>query len=127
MQPLLVVAHACFHQQPADFVLHLHHLPDQQVAIAQRAPPFANGSRGHVALRQKIAAQAVANLVRVNAIVFLFRRRNGPQHQRMRYPFSAAALSCDCAPPRIRRICSMAYSIRQHPKITNLYSQATVY
>jgi len=39
----------------------------------------------HVALRQKIAAQAIANLARINAIVLLFRRRDGWQHQRMRY------------------------------------------
>src|SRR6266852_4252027 len=85
VEPLLVVAHACFHQQRADLVLHLHHLPDQQVAVPQRSSPFANGRRGHVALRQKIAPQAVANLAGINAIVLLFRRRNGPQHQRMRY------------------------------------------
>jgi len=46
--------------------------------------------RGPVALRQKITAQAVANLLRGNAIIFLFRRRNGPQHRWMR-TFSAAA------------------------------------
>jgi hypothetical protein len=34
---------------------------------------------------QKIASQAVANLGGVNAIVLLFRRCNGSQHQRMRY------------------------------------------
>jgi hypothetical protein len=58
---------------------------DQRRTVPQRAPPLANGGRGHVALRQKIAPQTVANLARVNAIVLLFRRRNSPQHQRMRY------------------------------------------
>jgi hypothetical protein len=72
-------------RRSADLVLHLHHLPDQQVAIAQCAPPFANGSGGHSALRQKIAPQTVANLTRIDAIVLLFRRGNGSQHQRMRY------------------------------------------
>ncbi|MCU1239858.1 MAG: hypothetical protein JWO71_584 [Candidatus Acidoferrum typicum] len=85
MQSLLVVAHSRFHQQSANLVLHLHHLPDQQVAVPQRASTFANRGRGHVALRQKIAPQTVANLARVNAIVLLFRRRNGPQHQRVRH------------------------------------------
>jgi hypothetical protein len=41
MQSLFVVAHARF--QHADLGLHLHHLPDQQVAETQRASPFANG------------------------------------------------------------------------------------
>src|SRR6266849_6742962 len=40
---LLVVAHPGFHQQNGDFVFHLHHLLDQQVAIPQCAPPLANG------------------------------------------------------------------------------------
>jgi len=34
---------------------------------------------------QKITTQAVANLVGVDTIVFLFRCGNGPQHQRMRH------------------------------------------
>jgi len=33
------------------------------------SPPFANGRRGHVVLRQEIAPQAVANLAGVDAIV----------------------------------------------------------
>ena len=65
--------------------LHLHHLADQQVAIPERAPPLSNRRRGQVALRQKIAAQAVTDLVGIDAIVFLFRGGNGPQHQRMCY------------------------------------------
>ena len=36
-----------------------------------------------LAVRQKITTQTVANLVRVNAIVFLFRSGDGPQHQGM--------------------------------------------
>ena len=85
MQPLLVVTHARFHQQHADFVLHLHHLPHQQVAIAQCAPPLANRRRGHVALRQKITPQAVANLAGVDAVVLFLGGGNSPQHQRMRH------------------------------------------
>jgi hypothetical protein len=37
-----MLAHARFHQEHADLALHLHHLPDQQVAVPQRAPPLAN-------------------------------------------------------------------------------------
>src|SRR3984885_6325370 len=70
-------------QQPANFVLHLHHLADQQIAIAQRAPPFANGRGGHVTLRQKITPQAVTDLAGVDVIVFLFCRCDGSQHQWM--------------------------------------------
>jgi len=55
-----------------DFCLHADDLPNQQVAIPQRATPFANRRRGPVALRQKITAQAVANLLRGNAIIFFF-------------------------------------------------------
>ena len=53
------------------------------VAVPQRAPPLANGGGGHVALRQEIASQAIANLVGIDAVVLLFRCRNGPQHQRV--------------------------------------------
>jgi len=47
-------SHACFHQQHADLVFNLHHLPDQQVAVPQRAPPSRMAWRTIVALRQKI-------------------------------------------------------------------------
>jgi hypothetical protein len=47
-------------------------VPDQQIAVPQRAPAFANGRGGHVTLRQKIAAQTIANLAGVDAIVLLF-------------------------------------------------------
>src|SRR5882757_3294307 len=85
VQSLLVVAHPGFHQQRADLDFHLHHLAHQQVAVAQRAPPFANRGRGHVALRQEIAAQAIANLAGVNAVVLFLCRRDGPQHQGVCY------------------------------------------
>src|SRR5882724_10074513 len=78
VQPLFVVAHPRFHQQHADLVLHLHHLPDQQVAVAQSTPSFTNGGGGHVALRQKIAPQAVANLAGVDAVVLFLGGGNRP-------------------------------------------------
>src|SRR5260221_8529803 len=74
---LFVVAHTGFHQQNSNLVLHLHGLADQQVPIAQRAAPFANLRRGHVALRQKITAQAVGNLIGIDAIVLFLGRGNG--------------------------------------------------
>jgi len=83
VRPLLVVAHPGFHQQRADLYFQLHHLADQQVAVAQRAPPFTNRRRGHVALRQEITTQTIANLAGIDAVVLLSRRRNGPQHQRV--------------------------------------------
>jgi hypothetical protein len=85
VQPLLVVAHACLHQQHADFVFHLHHLADQQVAVPQRAPPFTNRRRSHIAFRQKITPRVIANLGRIDVIVLLSCRRNSPQHQGMGY------------------------------------------
>src|SRR4029077_12533716 len=57
VQALLVVAHSRFHQQRADLDFHLHHLPNQQVAVAQRTPSFTNRRRGHAALGKKIATQ----------------------------------------------------------------------
>src|SRR5215472_15860593 len=36
VQPLLVVAHSGFHQQHRNLVLHLHHLPNQEVAARDR-------------------------------------------------------------------------------------------
>jgi len=62
---------------------HLHHLAHQQVAIPQRPSPFTNRSRCHVALGQEIAAQAVANLAGIDAIVLLFCCSDGAQHQGM--------------------------------------------
>jgi hypothetical protein len=41
-----MLAHTRVHQEHADLALHLHHLPDQQVAVPQRAPPLANRRRG---------------------------------------------------------------------------------
>jgi len=38
MQPLLVILHACLHQQARDTVLPLHHLPHQQMPVPQGAP-----------------------------------------------------------------------------------------
>ena len=86
--PLDLTAAGCgssFHQQRADLVLHLHHLAHQQVAVAQRAPPLASRGRGHVARRQGIATQSVANLVAIDAIVLFLRHGNGPQHRGVRH------------------------------------------
>jgi hypothetical protein len=57
MHLLLVVRHACFHQQPAYFVLHLHRLPHQQMAVAQYPPSVPNLARCHMAFRKVVAAQ----------------------------------------------------------------------
>src|SRR5258707_1668067 len=73
---LLVVTHTGFHQQHRNFVLHLYRLADQQVPIAQGAPSFTNFSRGHVALRQEIAAQAVGNLFGIDAVVLFLSYRD---------------------------------------------------
>jgi DNA-binding NarL/FixJ family response regulator len=66
---LLVDVSSAIHENLQNVFIgfHLHHLADQQVAVPQRAPPFANFRRGHVALRQKIATQAVADLVGVES------------------------------------------------------------
>src|SRR5438128_3190980 len=42
VQPLLVVAHSGFHQQTRDPILHLHHLPHQQVPVAQGSAAIVN-------------------------------------------------------------------------------------
>src|SRR5260370_152211 len=63
-------------QQYRNLVLHLYRLADQQVPVAQGAPSFANLRRGHVALRQKIAAQAVGNLFGIDAVVLFLSHRN---------------------------------------------------
>src|SRR5258708_20366738 len=70
LQLLFVVTHTGFHQQHSNFVLHLYRLADQQVPIAQGAPSFANLRRGHIALRQEIAAQALGNLFGTDAVDF---------------------------------------------------------
>jgi hypothetical protein len=41
--------------------------------------------RGHVALRQKVTAQTVANFLGVDAVILFFFGCDGPKHQRMRY------------------------------------------
>src|ERR1700693_4956232 len=46
-----------------------------------RATRLANRGAGHVALRQEIAAQTIANFVGVEAVVLPFRGSDGPQHQ----------------------------------------------
>jgi len=71
------VAHACFHQQHADLVS--SSAPSRTSRL--RLPRVRRRSRmrwRHVALRQKITAQAVAILLASTRSFFLFRRRNGP-------------------------------------------------
>ena len=85
MQPLLVMAHTGFQQQTRDPVLHLHHLAHQQVPVAQGPAPIPDLCGGHVALRQKVAAQAIGDLAGVNPIVLLLSRGDRAQHQWVRY------------------------------------------
>jgi hypothetical protein len=81
---VLFSARHSFHQQARNLIFQLHGLVDQQIVIPQRVPAFANFGRGHVALRQKITAQAVGDLVGIDAIVFLLGGGNGPQQTRPR-------------------------------------------
>src|SRR5205823_10816415 len=85
VQPPLVVAHSCFHQQTGDPILHLHHQAHQQVSVAQGSASVSNRGGCHVAFRQEVAAQAVGDLAGIDAIVLLLGRSDGAQHQRMRY------------------------------------------
>ena len=85
MQLVLVVADARLHQHLRDLVLQLDVLPHQQLAIAQGASSLPNLHRGHVALGQEIAAQAVGDLAGIDAIVLLLRDSNRTQHQGMSY------------------------------------------
>jgi len=71
MQLLLFVGHSGFHQQGGYTILQLHRLTHQEVPIAQRSPPLSDFGRGHVALRQKVAAQAVRELAGIDPIVLL--------------------------------------------------------
>src|SRR5215472_16209119 len=79
------MAHARFHQQTRDPVLHLNHLAHQQVAITQGTAPIPNLGGGHMAFRQKIAAQAVGDLAGIDPIVFLFGRSDCTQQEWVRY------------------------------------------
>jgi hypothetical protein len=83
MQPLLVVAHPGFHQQARDPVLHLHHLLDQQPAVAQGSPPVADLGRCHGALRKEVATKTVGYLAGIDLVVLPLRRGDGTKHQRM--------------------------------------------
>jgi len=85
VQPLLVVAHSGLHQQTRNAVLHLYHLLQHQVPVAQRASPVADLGGCHVALRQEVAAQTICDLAGIDLVVLLFGRGNRPQHQRVRY------------------------------------------
>src|SRR5215472_517944 len=77
VQPLLVVLHAAFHQQPADLVLHPHRLLQHQVAIAQYPSQLAPLARRYPARRQQVGANQVADRSRVQLVVLLLRRANG--------------------------------------------------
>src|SRR5579862_4447348 len=55
------------------------------MAVAQNPPPVADRPRRHVALGQEVAPEAVGDLAGIDAIVLLFGRRDGPQHQRVRH------------------------------------------
>src|SRR5579863_4922617 len=55
------------------------------MAVAQNPPPVPDRSRRHVALGQEVASEAVGDLAGIDAIVLLFGRRDGPQHQRVRH------------------------------------------
>ena len=83
MQFFLDVGLADFHQQARDFVLHPHPFAHQEVAVAQHPPQLANLLRRHVAERQQIAAQQVADFVGVEAVVLLFGASDGLEHQRV--------------------------------------------
>jgi hypothetical protein len=61
VQALLVVAHTRLHQ-PGDTFLHLHHLIDHQVPVSQPSAPISYLRGGHVALGQKVAAQAASSI-----------------------------------------------------------------
>ena len=74
---LLCAAAACcsslrFPSADPKSIFHLHHLPHQQVSIAQGSASIANLGRCHVALWQEVAAQAVGDLAGINLIVLLF-------------------------------------------------------
>jgi hypothetical protein len=85
VQPLLVCSTPGLHQQTRDPVLHLHHLPYQQMPVAQGATPISNLRRDHVTLRQEIAAKTVSDLSGVDLVVLLLGRCNRPQHQGVSY------------------------------------------
>ena len=73
VQPLFVVLHACLHQQAGDPVLHLHHLPHQQMPVPQRAASVSDLGRHHArALRKEITSQAVGDLAGMSIRSSLF-------------------------------------------------------
>lgn len=80
MESLLVVAHSGFHQQAGYAILHLDHLPHEQMPIAQRSAAPSLGCR-HVALRQEIAPQAVRDLAGIDAVILLLGRGDRAQHR----------------------------------------------
>jgi hypothetical protein len=66
-----------------DPVLHLHHLPHQQMPVPQGAPSIPYRCRHHVALREEVASQAVGDLAGIDLVVLLLGRCNRSQHQRV--------------------------------------------
>src|ERR1700737_4527816 len=83
VQSLLVVLHTCLHQQSRDTVLHLHHLPHQQMPVPQGTPSIPYLCVHHVALREEVASQTVADLAGIDLIVLLLGGCNRSQHQRV--------------------------------------------
>jgi hypothetical protein len=63
--------------------LHLHHLPHQEVPVAQRAASVSDLGRHHMALRKEITSQAVGDPAGIDLVVLLFGRCNRSQHQRV--------------------------------------------
>jgi hypothetical protein len=61
------MSHILLQQQPRYAVLHLHHLSDQQSAVAQRSAPVPDLGRSHVALGQEVTAKTIGDLGRIDA------------------------------------------------------------
>jgi hypothetical protein len=72
MEPVLVVGHPGLHQEARDPVLHLNHLPHQQMPVAQSPAPISDLGRGHMALRKEITAETVGNLAGIDTVILFF-------------------------------------------------------
>ena len=85
VEPLFRMSHTLFQQQPRYAVLHLHHLLDQQSAVAQRSAPVADLGRSHVTLWKEIATKTVGDLAGIDLVVLALGCGDGSQHQGVRY------------------------------------------